>query len=103
MLNVARGFCYLPAYSLITVVGCLCTRQTHHMCLAAGLQLENVCKNAGRCENVGNSHKCHCQPGYTGSYCEDMVDECQSNPCRNGATCKDYQGTYECVVSALSA
>lgn len=26
ILNVARGFCYLPAYSLITVVGCLCTR-----------------------------------------------------------------------------
>uniref|UniRef100_A0A674MY80 Notch receptor 2 n=1 Tax=Takifugu rubripes TaxID=31033 RepID=A0A674MY80_TAKRU len=62
-----------------------------------GLEEENVCKNAGRCVNVGNSHKCECQPGYTGSYCEEMVDECKSNPCRNGATCKDYQGTYECI------
>lgn len=64
--------------------------------------MENVCKNAGRCVNMGNSHKCECQPGYTGSYCEEMVDECKSNPCRNGATCKDYQGTYECIVSTLT-
>lgn len=66
-----------------------------------GLEVESVCKNAGRCLNDGNSHKCACQPGYTGSYCTEMVDECQSNPCRNGATCKDYQGTYECIVSVL--
>lgn len=65
--------------------------------------MEHVCKNAGRCVNVGNSHQCQCQPGYTGFYCEEMVDECQSNPCRNGATCKDYQGTYECIVSTLAA
>lgn len=32
-----------------------------------------------------------------------MVDECKSNPCRNGATCKDYQGTYECIVSTFNA
>lgn len=67
--------------------------------ITAGLVVERVCKNAGHCVNVGNSHQCKCQSGYTGSYCEEMVDECQSNPCRNGATCKDYQGTYECVVS----
>lgn len=63
-----------------------------------GLEVENVCKNAGRCVNVENFHKCECQPGYTGSYCEEMIDECKSNPCRNGATCKDYQSTYECLV-----
>uniref|UniRef100_A0A665WAB6 Neurogenic locus notch homolog protein 2-like n=1 Tax=Echeneis naucrates TaxID=173247 RepID=A0A665WAB6_ECHNA len=62
-----------------------------------GVDVDYLCKNAGRCLNVGNSHKCQCQPGYMGSYCEEMVDECQSNPCRNGATCKDYQGTYECT------
>lgn len=71
--------------------------------ITVGMEVESVCKNAGRCKNVGNSHKCECQPGYTGSYCEDMVDECKSNPCRNGATCKDYQGTYECIVSQFSA
>ena len=68
---------------------------------SAGVEVENVCKNAGRCINVGKSHQCQCQPGYMGSYCEEMVDECRSNPCRNGATCKDYQSTYECVVSKI--
>uniref|UniRef100_A0A3B3Y8A4 EGF-like domain-containing protein n=1 Tax=Poecilia mexicana TaxID=48701 RepID=A0A3B3Y8A4_9TELE len=58
--------------------------------ITAGLVVEHVCKNAGHCVNVGNSHQCKCQSGYTGSYCEEMVDECQSNPCRNGATC--FQG-----------
>lgn len=71
--------------------------------MTAGQAVENVCKNAGRCVNTGNSHWCECQPGYTGSHCEEMVDECKSNPCRNGATCKDYQGTYECIVSRFSS
>lgn len=62
-----------------------------------------VCQHAGRCLDVGNTHRCQCQAGYMGSYCEKEVDECLSNPCRNGATCVDYQGTYECQVSAWTA
>lgn len=46
----------------------------------------------------GNTHLCHCQPGYTGSYCEEQVDECSPNPCQNGATCTDYLGGYSCEV-----
>uniref|UniRef100_A0A8C7NQD2 Notch receptor 2 n=1 Tax=Oncorhynchus mykiss TaxID=8022 RepID=A0A8C7NQD2_ONCMY len=64
------------------------------------IQVELVCKHSGRCVNVGNAHQCQCLPGYTGSYCNEMVDECLSNPCRNGATCMDYQGTYECMCKA---
>lgn len=29
--------------------------------------------------------------------CEMEIDECQSNPCRNGGTCIDQLATYECV------
>lgn len=87
-----------PAYNLIFVPSLCLLYQ-----ITAGREVENVCENAGRCINVGHSHRCQCQPGYTGSYCKEMVDECQSNPCRNGATCKDYQGTYECIVSKSSA
>uniref|UniRef100_A0A6Q2X482 Notch receptor 2 n=1 Tax=Esox lucius TaxID=8010 RepID=A0A6Q2X482_ESOLU len=65
-----------------------------------GIGVENVCKNSGRCVNVGKAHQCQCQLGYTGSYCEETVDECLSNPCQNGATCIDYQGTYECTCKA---
>lgn len=48
--------------------------------------------------DAGNTHHCRCQAGYTGSYCEDQVDECSPSPCQNGATCTDYPGGYSCEV-----
>ena len=30
---------------------------------------------------------CLCIPGYTGSYCEQLINYCASGPCMNGATC----------------
>ena len=53
--------------------------------------------------DTGNTHFCRCQAGYTGSYCEEQVDECSPNPCQNGATCTDYLGGYSCEVSAAGA
>lgn len=58
----------------------------------------HLCRNGGLCMDAGNTHHCRCQPGYTGSYCEDQVDECSPNPCQNGATCTDYPGGYSCEV-----
>lgn len=56
---------------------------------------DDLCNN-GTCEDIGNSHRCHCQDGYTGSYCQDEINECESAPCQNGATCKDLIGSYSC-------
>lgn len=64
----------------------------------AGINVTHLCRNGGLCMNVGNTHHCHCQAGYTGSYCEDQVDECSPSPCQNGATCTDYPGGYSCEV-----
>ena len=55
----------------------------------------DLCNN-GTCEDIGNSHRCHCQDGYAGSYCQDEINECESAPCQNGATCKDLIGSYSC-------
>ncbi|XP_015686578.1 neurogenic locus notch homolog protein 1-like, partial [Protobothrops mucrosquamatus] len=65
-----------------------------------GLDVTRLCRNSGLCVDRGNTHLCHCQPGYTGSYCEEQVDECSPNPCQNGATCTDYLGGYSCECVA---
>uniref|UniRef100_A0A8C0VKH6 EGF-like domain-containing protein n=1 Tax=Cyanistes caeruleus TaxID=156563 RepID=A0A8C0VKH6_CYACU len=59
----------------------------------------SLCQHSGHCLNVGNSHHCQCQVGYTGSYCEVQLDECESSPCQNGATCRDHLGGYQCECS----
>ncbi|KAK5909135.1 hypothetical protein CesoFtcFv8_003092 [Champsocephalus esox] len=33
----------------------------------------------------------------TGVHCEVDVNECDSSPCQNGATCEDFSNSYRCV------
>lgn len=64
-----------------------------------GLPADRLCQHAGVCINAGRSHHCQCPLGYTGSYCEEQLDECASHPCQHGATCSDFIGGYGCEVS----
>lgn len=34
--------------------------------------------------------------GFEGATCKINIDECASNPCQNGATCKDKINAYTC-------
>eukprot|EP00057_Strongylocentrotus_purpuratus_P015753 XP_011670227.1 PREDICTED: delta-like protein 1 [Strongylocentrotus purpuratus] len=42
---------------------------------------------------------CMCQSGFTGSMCEEAINECTSNPCLNGGTCIDGQALFICLCS----
>ena len=35
-----------------------------------------------------------CDKGWTGNHCNSEIDECASDPCRNGGTCKNIPNGY---------
>ena len=37
-----------------------------------------------------------CDICVVGELCEEDLDECVSNPCRNGGSCEDLPGGYKC-------
>uniref|UniRef100_A0A3B3DUQ7 EGF-like domain-containing protein n=1 Tax=Oryzias melastigma TaxID=30732 RepID=A0A3B3DUQ7_ORYME len=56
------------------------------------------CKNGASCTNTGKgSYTCACRPGYLGKDCETETNECDSNPCKNGGSCKDLENGYSCA------
>lgn len=55
------------------------------------------CFNGGTCVDGINSFTCLCPPGFTGSYCQHDVNECDSRPCLHGGTCQDSYGAYRCT------
>ncbi|XP_030844885.1 fibrillin-1 isoform X2 [Strongylocentrotus purpuratus] len=53
-----------------------------------------VCQNGGAC---GSTNQCDCaNTGFTGTLCENNIDECDSNPCMNGGSCADEVKSFTC-------
>ena len=74
--------------------------------------LETPCSNGGTCVDGVGSYLCNCVEGFAGRQCdvtcpighvgescEIIVDNCLNDPCENGGTCKNYQGTYKCTCT----
>ena len=94
-LAVMQQYAKVRNYSAVFLVLLSASRMVLNVLVCAGVTRNDLCNN-GTCEDIGNSHRCHCQDGYTGSYCQDEINECESAPCQNGATCKDLIGSYSC-------
>ena len=62
------------------------------------------CSGHGECYYGldGMSPTCGCNPGYTGTKCEERIDYCsqlQFNPCKNGGTCQNGNEGYLCLCT----
>ena len=55
----------------------------------------------GNCTDVlaglGEDFQCSCPKGYTGQTCDRDIDDCVSQPCKNGALCQDGLNSYTCL------
>ncbi|KAK7588165.1 hypothetical protein V9T40_005410 [Parthenolecanium corni] len=57
-----------------------------------------ICNNHGRCTmRSDGDFKCLCDAGYTGRYCQESINECELQPCMNGATCVDKVNSFLCI------
>ena len=80
----------------------------------------NPCKNGGTCTNTVDAYSCTCKAGFTGIFCDTgrwfyvrcylylpitvysnitEIDECGSEPCKNGGRCSDGLNEYFCDCS----
>ncbi|KAJ8415208.1 hypothetical protein AAFF_G00009060 [Aldrovandia affinis] len=58
----------------------------------------NPCGNGGTCvAEGGNRPKCLCLPSWTGSECDEDMDECVTGPCPPGSSCMNMRGSFSCV------
>ncbi|XP_075883760.1 protein jagged-2-like isoform X2 [Nelusetta ayraudi] len=57
----------------------------------------NVCGPHGRCMSLpAGNFSCSCDPGFTGTYCHENINDCASSPCKNGGTCIDGINSFQC-------
>ena len=47
-----------------------------------------------------NYYRCHCAVGTTQPNCDDIIQECLSNPCKNNGTCIELVNAYQCSCPA---
>ena len=58
----------------------------------------NPCFHGGTCRNEINKYKCLCPNGFSGDFCEDIIDPCTGITCNSGNCIHDYrQAAPTCV------
>ena len=92
-LKCVHGTCYKPweCQCLDSWGGTYCDKDLN-MCAR-----QVWCQNQGTCINSRpGEYTCICPVGYTGKNCEQNINECMSNPCKNNGNCSDGTNNYTC-------
>ena len=61
------------------------------------IAISQVCKNGGKCEDVGDFHQCRCASGFSGDHCESEQSLCENRRCHNGGRCNEQTGRCDCL------
>ncbi|KAM4557610.1 protein crumbs homolog 1-like [Fundulus diaphanus] len=64
-------------------------------CWGARVCAPNPCQNGGACEDLFDQHQCRCPSKWTGSFCQDQTDACNSHPCVYG-NCTSLPKGFKC-------
>jgi len=73
---------------------------TGQFCEEVGACVSNPCQNGASCLNQGTlAYSCACVPGYSGTNCQTLIDNCASNPCTQGQTlsCTNMVNAVNCT------
>lgn len=78
-----------------------CTNQDVLIRTPVDYCINEPCMQHGRCISRPDGYECHCTTRYDGKNCEvDTGPPCQSEPCKNGASCtEDNRGDYRCTCA----
>ncbi|XP_070540032.1 slit homolog 2 protein-like [Ptychodera flava] len=60
--------------------------------------LSQPCLHDGECINdLTEGYICKCSNGYKGQNCDEEINECDAEPCKNGGTCVKQRKGFRCV------
>ncbi|XP_069119516.1 LOW QUALITY PROTEIN: protein crumbs homolog 1-like [Argopecten irradians] len=83
---------------------CSCLRYYYgERCEKRGPCLDNTCNKDNIIDCLQDvtvsptDYTCHCKSGWNGTFCNTDINECELQPCQNGATCNNWDGTYNCT------
>uniref|UniRef100_A0AAR2JRL6 Neurogenic locus notch homolog protein 1 n=1 Tax=Pygocentrus nattereri TaxID=42514 RepID=A0AAR2JRL6_PYGNA len=80
--------------------GYTCTCLPGLLCHLDDACISNPCQKGSNCDTnpVNGKAICTCPPGYTGSACNQDIDECSlgANPCEHGGRCLNTKGSFQC-------